>query len=109
MSIAYRELLAVVTVCACWGKLLSGRKVLLECDNSSVVFCVNQGTSKSPAVMTLIRQLFFIAARYNFDLRLTHVAGVLNVAADLLSSLRVVEFRKGFPGADVTGTVIPRW
>lgn len=109
MSIAYRELLAVVTACACWGKFLAGKKILLECDNSSVVYCVNQGTSKSPAVMTLIRQLFFMAARFNFDLRLIHVAGVLNVAADLLSRLRVVEFRKGFPGSDVNGAEIPRW
>jgi hypothetical protein len=106
-SIAFRELLAVVTACACWGELLSGRRVLLECDNSSVVFCVNQGTSKSPPVMDLIRNLFFIAARFSFDLRLVHVAGVDNVAADLLSRLRVAEFAEGFPDSDVIGAVIP--
>ena len=107
MSIAYRELLAVVSACACWGSLLSGRRVMLECDNSSVVFCVNNGTSKSSHVMSLIRQLFYLAARYQFDLRLIHVPGKDNVAADLLSRLRVSEFAEGFPGSDVIGAVVP--
>ena len=57
--------------------------------------------------MDLIRNLFFIAARFSFDLRLVHVAGVDNVAADLLSRLRVAEFAEGFPDSDVIGAVIP--
>jgi hypothetical protein len=55
----------------------------------------------------LIRQLFYLAARYQFDLRLIHVPGKDNVAADLLSRLRVSEFAEGFPGSDVIGAVVP--
>ena len=57
--------------------------------------------------MCLIRQLFFIAAHHNFDLRLIHVPGIHNVAADLLSRLQVADFKKGFPNSDITGTEIP--
>jgi hypothetical protein len=106
-SICCRELLAVVAACYCWGSLLAGRRVLLECDNESVVHCVNNGTSKCVNVMSLVRKLFFVAAIFNFDIRLIHVAGVDNVAADLLSRLKVAEFLGEFPGSDVTGCVVP--
>ena len=106
-SICFRELLAVVAACYCWGSLLAGRRVLLECDNESVVHCMNNGTSKCVNVMSLMRKLFFVAAKFNFDIRLTHVAGIDNVAADLLSRLKVKEFLVEFPGSDVIGCVVP--
>ena len=80
---------------------------MLQCDNSSVVYCVNNGTSKSSPVMCLIRQLFYYAAKFQFDLRLVNLSGQDNVAADLLSHLKVAEFREGFPECDVIGTTVP--
>ena len=106
-SICFRELLAVVSACACWGPLLAGRRVLFECDNQSMVYCVNNGSSKCPHVMYLVRRLFYVAASCNFDVRMVHVAGVSNVAADLLSRLRLEEFRRVFPDADMVGCAVP--
>ena len=103
-SIAFRELLAVVTACACWGHMLAGRRLLFECDNKAVVACVNSGTSKCSAIMSLIRHLFYIAAASCFDIRMVHVSGDSNIAADLLSRMRLDEFHVKFPAADFVGT-----
>jgi hypothetical protein len=74
----------------------------------SVVCAVNGGTSKCPSVMLLIRHLFFIAAKYAFDLRLKFIAGRDNVSADVLSCLHVKDFLAGNLSADVNGTVVPK-
>jgi hypothetical protein len=103
-SIAWRELFAVVVACATWGGMMSGRRLLLFCDNSSVVAIVNTGTSRCPIVMNLVRQLFNIAVHYDFDIRLKHVPGVNNVAADLLSRLEIEKFLLTFPDADAVMT-----
>ena len=47
--------------------------------------------------MVLIRALYFIASKANFECRLLHVPGVLNVAADLLSRDEHLKFGELFP------------
>jgi hypothetical protein len=84
-SVAWRELYAVVEACRLWGVLLTGRRIMLQCDNESVVSIVNTGTSKCVLIMDLVRQLFHLAVHYNFDIKLVHIPGVDNVAADMLS------------------------
>jgi hypothetical protein len=107
MSITFLELLAVVSACACWGELWAGKKIHLHCDNAAVVFCVNSGNSKNAAVMSLIRQLYFIAASCAFDIRLVHVPGAGNVGPDLLSRARLLDFRVRFPEFEDAPTYIP--
>ena len=63
-----------------------------------MVSIVNSGTSKCQLVMSLVRALFHVAVRYNFDIRLRHVPGLDNTAADLLSRDEVGKFRALFAG-----------
>jgi hypothetical protein len=91
-SIAWRELFAVVIKCRIWGHLFVGRRMLLYCDNQSVVEIVNSGTSRCPLVMCLVRSLYFLAGRFNVDVKLRHVPGLDNKAADLLSRDAVQDF-----------------
>jgi hypothetical protein len=107
LSIAWRELYAVVTACKIWSKLLTGRLIKFHCDNTAVVSCINSGTSKCPLIMTLIRTLFFIAAYYNFDIRLSHIPGLINIGPDRLSRLNMKAFREHCPRADLLGTDAP--
>jgi hypothetical protein len=104
--IAWRELLAIVVACRVWGHLLSTKRVLIECDNLGVVYSVNNGTSKNPPIMSLIRDLFFVSSHFSFDIKLKHLPGILNVGPDLLSRLKIEEFRRKFPDMAVTPTPI---
>jgi hypothetical protein len=81
-----------------WGSKLSTKKVLLHCDNESVVNIVNSGTSKCRDLMCLVRVLHTICVENNFEVRLVHIAGVENIGADKLSRLEVLGFFKAFPG-----------
>ena len=59
-NIMVKELVQIVFSCAVWGKLLSGRRELFECDNSSVVAAVNKHYTKEPESMWLLRCLWFL-------------------------------------------------
>ena len=107
MSIAWRELYAIVTVCTIWGKRLAQRRLTIHCDNMAIVFCVNTGTSKCAKLMVLIRTLFYIACQNNFEVRLEHVPGVDNIGPDRLSRLDMTAFRSHAPGADNCGEPVP--
>ena len=106
MSIAWRELFAILIACTLWRGFLTGRKIRIHCDNMAVVSCVNSGTSKCIHIMKLIRQPFFVAASYGFDVRLNHIAGNDNVGPDRLSRLDLNAFRVACPGADVCGASV---
>jgi hypothetical protein len=95
-SIAWRELYAVVVACRLWGPLLTGRRMLLQCDNESVVSIVNTGTSKCDLVMELVRSLFDTVVQHNFDLKLVHIPGVDNIAADMLSRGHIDLYKSTF-------------
>jgi hypothetical protein len=97
-SIAWRELYAVLVACATWGRFFTGMRVLIFCDNLSVVSIVNSGASRCPLVMRLVRALFDVCVFHDFDVRLRHVPGVDNIAADRLSRLDYRSFGALFEG-----------
>ena len=76
----------------------------MHCDNLAIVFCTNEGKSKCPLIMALIRTLFFTCAFYNFDFRLVHIPGVSNLLADALSRDHVSEFLQLHPTAEHDAT-----
>jgi hypothetical protein len=75
----------------------------------AVVYALNKGTSKSPAIMSLVRGLHALSSLHSFDLRCTHIAGVLNVAADALSRDVMQDYYTARPSGndsmDVIGTL----
>ena len=98
-SIEWKELYALVTACCTWAKEWRQLRITMHCDNKAVVDCIRSGTSKSPPVMTLIRELFFVCARFNFTVTAAHIAGQSNCIADSLSRFRMEEFRRLAPAA----------
>ena len=52
-----KEMVPVVLRCSVWGHLLARQSVLVECDNSSVVTALSNGTSKDNAVMHFLHVL----------------------------------------------------
>ena len=106
-SVSWLEMMAILTACLLWGHQWSGLRILMHCDNAGVVGAWKKGWSRDPRLMSLLRQALLMAARHSFGLRVTHVAGVDNAAADALSRLQVPRFRGLRPAADVSATPIP--
>ena len=98
-SIEWKELFALVAACCTWGGDWAKLRILFHCDNMAVVDCMRSGTSKSPLVMSLLRELFFVCARCNFAVSATHIAGNNNRIADSLSRFNMQEFRRLAPHA----------
>ena len=76
-SIAWRELYAILVVCATWGHLL----VWLEC----------------PHLMSLVRHLFLLAAMGNYHVGIAHLPGVDNCIANHRSRFSMQAFKQVAP------------
>lgn len=84
-SITLKELLPVVIACAVWGREWQNSSVLVHCDNVGAVSLINSGYSRVPAIMHLLRCLFFIRAFFKLTLWAVHIPGRENALADAIS------------------------
>lgn len=91
-SMPFKELYALAKAASTWGSHWRGRKILFRCDCQPIVHAWRKGDSKQPQINQLIRTLLFIAATHDFNMNITHIAGVDNVCADLLSRGQVQRF-----------------
>ena len=106
-SIMVKELVPIVLSCAVWGRRLARSRVLIECDNSSVVAAVNKHYTKEKVAMHLLRSLIFFVAYYDIDVKCKHIAGVNNTTADHLSRNNLQSFFCLHPQAALQPNPIP--
>jgi len=85
VSANYAESLAAILAFRTWGATLGGRRVLLRSDNVVTVTAWNAGYCADPHLMSIVRELWFLATRYQISIRVAHIAGVDNVDADEFS------------------------
>ena len=85
MSIAWRELFAIVICVATFGGNLSGRRVVMYTDNQVVYWCINSGKSRNTDLMCLIRTLCYYTTRFNIDYKACYINTNCNIIADALS------------------------
>ena len=94
IHITVKELLPIVIGAAVRGCQWKGLTVTCQCDNVAVVAIVNSGKSKMDRLMHLLRNLFFIIAKWNVVLECRHIPGVDNGAADALSRDNLPSFQR---------------
>ena len=99
-SIQWKELYPIVVASATWGHLWAKKRITFMCDNEAVTNAIASGTSKSPEIMSLLRQLFFCAAKHHFAATAKHIPGKYNVIADALSRFHMQVFRQAAPTAN---------
>lgn len=99
-SMPFKELHTLVRAAATWGKCWSQRNIIFHLDCQPMVFAIAHGGSKHPAIMHLLRTLSFIAAQNNFQYKVRHIAGLINVGPDLLSRDCIADFQSQFPNCD---------
>jgi hypothetical protein len=86
-GIAAAEAYAVLIHCIRNRELFAGHSVQLCCDNTNVVFALNNGSTRNRYLLAVIRKLAEIQLENNFVLSLVYVRSVDNVVADLFSRL----------------------
>ena len=86
------------------GRTWSGKRILMWCDNQSVVAIINLKHSKSPRIMDLVHSITLIN---NFTISATQILGLDNAIADSLSRFQIDHFRALAPTASLTPCLIP--
>lgn len=84
-----KEMVPIVLSCAVWGRQLSYKTVLFQCDNTGIVAAVKKGTAREDLVMHLLRSLCFFVAHFDISVSIEHIAGAANQTADQLSRYKM--------------------
>ncbi|GIQ89877.1 DNA N-6-adenine-methyltransferase, partial [Kipferlia bialata] len=85
------ETLAIYRAFRHWRQRLRGRTVLVRSDNACAVHTLNRGGSASPRVHQVVEDVWQLAATLGCQFVCRHVAGQLNVTADVASRFRILE------------------
>ena len=93
-SIEYLELYGVLAAVLSWIHLFRNKRIILHCDNSSVVEMINSTTSSCKNCMVLIRLLVFKSLIENVRIFARHVSGVKNYLSDSLSRMKIEKFHE---------------
>ena len=107
MPICWREMYVVVRCLATFGPQLSNSRIIMHIDNQVVCYALNNGTTKCPHMMELVRTMYHILVMYNMECRAQYITTKDNVSADALSRFDMSTFRELNPNADVSMT--PPW
>ena len=111
-SIEFLELYAVTISILLWSKEHKNQRIVLFCDNESMVFMLNRQSSRCRNCLVLIRLITLQCLVNNVRIYTKHVRTFLNDRADALSRNKVWKFkqiseRKGV-SIDLFPTKIPQ-
>ena len=68
-----------------WAQAWANKRVKLYCDNQAVVHVLSTGNTRDAVLGACARNIWFLMAMYNVSIDFTHISGVQNSVADLLS------------------------
>ena len=85
LSINALELLTVVVAAKVWGKKWRGLRIVIRCDNETSVTVLNTGRAYNSFLFECLRELEFVAAKCEFEMKAIHIPGVENRIPDALS------------------------
>ena len=84
-SIVYLEMVNIVVAWKVWGPMWRDARIQIHCDNLAVVQVLTSGGSRDPILSSCARNIWLLSALYNITVQFSHIAGVHNTVADLLS------------------------
>ena len=79
------ELLTIIVALKLWGSRWSALRLSVRCVNEVAVTVRNNGRCRNSFLNSCLRELCYLAAIHEFEVRAVHVPGVSNCYADLLS------------------------
>jgi hypothetical protein len=81
-------MLVVIVTVQIWGKKLKGKTLFIFCDNEASV--INSGSTKDSLMQNCLRDLCFVEATHEFEVRAKLIAGEENRLADYLSRWHII-------------------
>lgn len=106
-DISFLELVPIVLALFCWASSFANMKILFRTDNEALVYVINKRTSKSKAVMKLVRPLVLFTLCNQIQFKAKHIPGSKNIIADSLSRFQMARFREVAKSANQQPTQIP--
>ena len=85
MDINKLEMVTVVAAVKHWFSDLANLKVKIFVDNQVCVALLNYGITRSPFLASCLREIQFVMAKYNIELRAEYIPSKDNILADLCS------------------------
>ena len=84
-SIFHLEMVNIVVALKVWGPMWRDARIQIHCDNLAVVQVLTSVGTRDPILSTCARNIWLLSAFYNITVQFSHIAGVHNTVADLLS------------------------
>ena len=84
-NITVLEMFAVILCLKLWGANFKGKRIQMFCDNLNVCHCINTGKAKNQLLQQCLREVCFIAAVNEFQVRMAHLDSKANRISDHLS------------------------
>ena len=78
------ELLTVMVALILWGKFFHGKRISILCDNIAYVIVLNRGITRNKFQTQCLREITFITAVGEFQVRAQHIPGTDNRIPDIL-------------------------
>ena len=75
LTIASLETSAVTVSVKLWSEELWGQRILVRTENQNTELAINTGRSRVPFVQSCLRELWFYASLFDFELRALHIPG----------------------------------
>ena len=85
LGIVQLEMVNILVALRLFGCMWQHKRILIKCDNMAVVQVLKTGKTRDPFLATCARNVWMVAADLDIDIVYTHVHGVQNTTADLLS------------------------
>ena len=85
LDITKKEMVTVMAAVKHWFKDLANLKVKIYVDNQACVALLNYGVTRSPFLAACLREIFYVLANYNIELRAEYITSKNNCLADLCS------------------------
>ena len=86
------EMIALIICLKLWGRYFRGKRIIVFSDSSSACLVVNYGKAKCPVLQECLREIFYISAIFEFEIRLQHLDSQSNCIADHLSRFNLGEW-----------------
>ena len=87
LHINLKELFVVLLACRRWYHKWKDKTIHLYTDNMATMYVINKGSMKNNIGMQFVREIFYLAAIYNFKLIAKYIKSGDNVIADAVSRL----------------------